>query len=564
MTCRLRSTKGEKHDRAVSIAYLSSWVRNACFWSLPLLMAAMIYPAAALESSVQASQWLPPIKTVFIIVEENHNWAQITPSVAPYIQGTLVPAGAHAEQYYTPPGNHPSEPNYVWLEAGGNLGITNDLDPQINHQGTVDHLVSYLDKAGISWKAYQEGIDGTSCPIVSTGQYGAKHNPFVFFDDVTGSNNPLSAYCISHVRPYSELASDLKNNTVAQYNFITPDLCHDMHNCTVTAGDTWLSTEVPKVLSSKAYQDGGALFITWDEGANDGDGPIGMIVLSPFAKTNYSNSIRYTHSSTLRTFQEIFGVAPMLRDAANATDLSDLFVSGPPAVSAVVNSASFEQGFAPGSWLSITGTNLTAGTRTWSANDIIDGKLPESLDGVSVRINGLTGFPSYISPTQINVQAPTDNSITDGTSVLVTVTSPLGVARALAVARRLAPAMFLLGSQRVAALNLDGSIVAPTEAFAGSHPAKPGDYVAIYLTGLGPTDPPIPAGKMLPAPAPTTNPVSVTVSGKPARVTFAGLVTPGLYQVNIVVPDVPDGDNLVSLQIGTVTSQNSGLLAIRR
>jgi len=124
--------------------------------------------------------------------------------------------------------------------------------------------------------------------------------------------------------------------------------------------------------------------------------------------------------------------------------------------------------------------------------------------------------------------------------------------------------MFLLGSQRVAALNLDGSIVAPTEAFAGSHPAKPGDYVAIYLTGLGPTDPPIPAGKMLPAPAPTTNPVSVTVSGKPARVTFAGLVTPGLYQVNIVVPDVPDGDNLVSLQIGTVTSQNSGLLAIRR
>lgn len=275
-----------------------------------------------------AAPSLPPIQTVFIILEENHNWSQITPSAAPYIRNTLVPMGAHAEQYFNPPGNHPSEPNYVWLEAGSNSGITDDNDPAVNHQSTVDHLVSYLEKAGISWKSYQEDIDGNSCPLVGVNLYAPKHNPMVFFDDVTGGNNPNSPSCISHIRPYSELAADLQNNTVSRYNFITPNLCNDMHDCSVAIADAWLSREVPKIFASSAYKNGGALFIAWDE-AGTGDGPIGMIVLSPFAKTNYSNSIHYTHSSTLRTLQEIFGVAPLLRDAANATDLSDLFQSAP-------------------------------------------------------------------------------------------------------------------------------------------------------------------------------------------------------------------------------------------
>jgi len=83
------------------------------------------------------------------------------------------------------------------------------------------------------------------------------------------------------------------------------------------------------LISSSAWQNGGALFITWDEGEG-GDGPIGMIVLSPSAKGGgYSNTIRYTHSSTLRTVQEIFGVTPLLGDAANATDLRDLFRAFP-------------------------------------------------------------------------------------------------------------------------------------------------------------------------------------------------------------------------------------------
>ncbi len=270
------------------------------------------------------------INTVFVILMENHNWADIKGNAsAPYLNNTLLPISSYAQQYYNPPRQHPSEPNYLWLEAGTNFGITNDSNPSANHQSTPNHLVTLLKNAGISWKAYQEDISGTVCPLTSVARYAPKHNPMIFFDDVTDTNNPNSAYCIAHQRPYTELSGDLQNNTVARYNFITPNLCNDMHDCSVGTGDTWLAREVPKILSSQAYKNGGAIFITWDEGEG-GDGPIGMIVVSPNAKGGgYSNTIRYTHSSALRTIQEIFGVTPLLGDAANATDLRDMFTTFP-------------------------------------------------------------------------------------------------------------------------------------------------------------------------------------------------------------------------------------------
>jgi hypothetical protein len=271
-------------------------------------------------------------KHVFLIMMENHNWSDIKNSTsAPYINTTLLPMASYAEQYYNPPGNHPSEPNYLWLEAGKNFGISDDLDPAINHQSTTQHLVTLLSNAGLSWKSYQEDISGTDCPLTGSGLYAPKHNPMVFFDDVTNTNDPNSANCISHVRPFTELATDLQQNTEPNYSFITPNLCNDMHdscaplNDPVKQGDTWLSQNLPTILNSQAYANGGIVFITWDEGVG-GDGPIGMIVLSNNAKGGgYSNTIQYTHSSTLRTIEEIFGVTPMLGDAANATDLSDLF-----------------------------------------------------------------------------------------------------------------------------------------------------------------------------------------------------------------------------------------------
>ena len=301
----------------------------------PALSFATIEPLASPTALPQ--QATGGIKTVFVIMMENHNWSEIKDSPsAPYINQVLLPRASHAEQYYNPPGIHPSEPNYLWLEAGTNFGIANDANPAANHQSTTNHLVTLLDKKGVSWRSYQEGISGTGCPLTATGLYAPKHNPMIYFDDVTGGNDAASSYCIAHVRPYSELAGDLHGDGPARYNFITPDLCDDMHNSSGCAsrdsiknGDNWLASEVPAILGSSAYKDGGALFITWDEGEGR-DGPIGMIVLSPYAKGGgYANDNTYTHSSTLRTVEEIFGLSPMLRDAANADDLSDLFKTFP-------------------------------------------------------------------------------------------------------------------------------------------------------------------------------------------------------------------------------------------
>jgi hypothetical protein len=286
------------------------------------------------------------IKTVFLILMENNDWGNIKGSAsAPYINGLLTTA-AHAEGYHQPPGLHPSEPNYIWLEAGYNYGILSDDDPSTNHLSTTTvatHLVNQLEAANVTWKTYVEGISGTTCPTSSSGLYGAKHTPFVFFDDVTNSNSTTAPRCIAHVRPYTELATDIAANTVPQYNFITPNLCDDMHGaggCTATqsadeikAGDTWLSTEIPKIMASSAYTDGGAIFITWDEGetsAGVDDNAIGMIILSPLAKVGYSNATYYDHSSTVKTNEEIFGVS-LIQGAADSmtTDLSDFFTTFP-------------------------------------------------------------------------------------------------------------------------------------------------------------------------------------------------------------------------------------------
>jgi len=283
-------------------------------------------------ATIAVADTMPPIKTVFVIVLENNNWSDIIGNTnAPYINNVLLPQASRCEQYYNPPDRHPSIRNYLWLEAGTDFGITSNVTPFGFHQNTTNHLVAQLQAAGISWKTYQEDIDGLRVPLTDVNGYAVRHNPFMFFDDVTGTNNPDYGYGIYHVRPYSELASDLADGYTARYNFITPNLCDDGHEvCSplfnrTAQSDAWLSTEIPRILSSSAYTNNGAVFITWDEGVGN-DGPIGLIALSPLARGGgYSNNIHYTHSSLLRSLQQIFHVGPLLNDATNATNLSDLF-----------------------------------------------------------------------------------------------------------------------------------------------------------------------------------------------------------------------------------------------
>jgi len=294
-----------------------------------------------------AATTLHHIKTVFLIVMENHNWTGAGSNnikgnpEAPYINYTLLPMASHTNDYKNPTGIHPSLPNYLWLEAGTNFGIYDDRSPSAHSLTTSNHLVRLLENAGISWRSYDENISGTNCPLTNQGSkdsngnqlYQVHHDPFVYFDDQTNDRSSTSAKCIAHIRPFTHLAHDLEANTVARYNFITPNVCDDMHDSCggnpIAHGDEWLKKNVPMILNSTAYRSGGVLFITWDEAAV-GNGPIPMIVLSPFAKGNhYSNYTYYNHGSTLRTIQEIFGVYPLIRNAANETDLRALFTVFP-------------------------------------------------------------------------------------------------------------------------------------------------------------------------------------------------------------------------------------------
>ncbi len=299
-------------------------------WLMPALA---VFIAFGPKPSAFASG-LQDIKTVFVVMMENHDWSTILDiNYCPYVINSLLPRSSFCTQYYNPPTLHPSLPNYLWLEAGTNFGITSDAIPSAFPAiTTTNHLVTLLKNAGVSWRTYQEGIPGNNCPTndITAMSYVTRHDPFVYFTDVTGN----FSYCTNHIRPYSELAGDLQRNTLARYNFITPNLTNDMHDaCTGCSrrvqGNHWMSLEIPKILTSQAWSNNGALFIVWDEGSNDtSDGPVGCMVLSPLAKGHgYSNAIHYTHSSTLRTMQDIFGVQPYIRGAATATALTDLFVN---------------------------------------------------------------------------------------------------------------------------------------------------------------------------------------------------------------------------------------------
>jgi hypothetical protein len=288
-----------------------------------VLIKLMLWPAVILNLSAAS---LSDIKTVFVIVMENHSWSYIKSDPdCPFINNSLLPNASVSPMFFSPTGVHPSEPNYIWMEAGQGFGIYDDNPHLID---STNHLTTRLDAAGISWRSYQESMVPDVYPIADHYPFFTRHCPQLHFLDVVSDQ----AYCMAHIRPYDDFAADLENNKIGRYNFITPNTTNDMHDFVPgfpsarAAGDYWLSHEVPKILASEAFRDNGALFITWDEGTGFADGPFGMIVLSPLAKGNgYASQIRYTHSSTLRTMQTIFGLHPFLGDAENAQDLGDLF-----------------------------------------------------------------------------------------------------------------------------------------------------------------------------------------------------------------------------------------------
>jgi PKD repeat protein len=360
----------------------------------------------------------PPAQTVFLIFMESIPWSQIKGSSnAPYMNNTLLPQASYCSQYYNLHNNpgFDSEPTYLWVEAGTNFGITDDNLPSVNHQSTTNHLVTLLKSLGISWKTYQEDISGTYVPLTNTNSYVPRHNPFVFFDDVTGTNNPNYAYGIAHIRPYGELQGDLDSKTVARYIFITPDLCNDMHtscsplNNQVAQGDDWLSTEIPKIMASAAYSNNGVIFITWDDGNANGV-PIGLIAISPMAKGGgYNSTVAYSHSCLLRTIQEMLQATPLIRDAANVTNLSELFNSSPsqPVIGtqpySITNAIGTTNAFSVG----VSGTApLSYQWRQWSTNT-----LPLATNATLILANWQTWTNSFFDVVVTNASGSVTSSV---------------------------------------------------------------------------------------------------------------------------------------------------------
>jgi hypothetical protein len=292
---------------------------------------------------------LPPspphvIQHVFVIAMENHDARTIIgkKTRAVYINSALIPIAAQATNFADElPLSVPSEPHYLWMEAGTNEfpdhKFLTDGDPSpANSTKSTEHLVTQIKdvKTGVTWMTYQEGQDSNTgaCPIVSRGFYAAKHNPFVFFQDVSG--NPPSktnGYCAAHSRPLSLLAKDLDANTVESYVFITPNLCNDMHGAfgcplgnPIKLGDDWLRSNLPKLIAWAAKH-AGVIFLTWDEGEDTRTMP--FLAIGPGVKPGHSGKVAYNHGSVVKSVEEIFNL-PVLPAVAKNNDLADLFKPG--------------------------------------------------------------------------------------------------------------------------------------------------------------------------------------------------------------------------------------------
>ena len=299
---------------------------------LSLIQSAVIvalggFVAWSTATTAQAQQ----IQTVFVISMENHNLTQPVPHsnpqqikgnvAAPFLNSLMTVGHPNAVQtsfatnyQNVGSGIHPSAPNYIWSQGGSNFGVLNDNDPfgpGGSAQTTSQNLSNYLQTAGITWKAYEEDIDINltnntvlpnnqwTVPLKSVSgtfasgtnayngsnqySYDVNHNPMVYFTDTNGGNNSTPSNPLAHnYAPLQQLQTDLTNNTVARYNWITPNLYNTAHNslpggftyngthytgdqAAVAQGDHFLSIIVPQIEASQAYQNNGVIIIWFDE-----------------------------------------------------------------------------------------------------------------------------------------------------------------------------------------------------------------------------------------------------------------------------------------------------------
>jgi uncharacterized protein (TIGR03437 family) len=218
---------------------------------------------------------------------------------------------------------------------------------------------------------------------------------------------------------------------------------------------------------------------------------------------------------------------------------------------------------APNTWVEIKGVNLApAGdSRIWQASDFASGQMPTALDGISVTVNGKSAYVYYISSTQVNILTSPD-AISGSVNVVLTTggtASPPFAVQAQAIS----PSFFVFDGTHVAATHANGSLIGPTTLYPGvSTPAKPGETVVIYANGFGTTSTPVVSGSS--SQSGTLSPLpGVQIGGMAATVQFAGLVAPGEFQFNVIVPSgLPNGDSPIIATYNGASTQSGAVITV--
>jgi hypothetical protein len=271
--------------------------------SICLLTAAVAGTGTAAAAGPCATGAAAPqtFRHVIWIVFENKDYGSVMGSPnAPYINSLAHECGLATNFFAI---THPSLPNYIAMTSGGTQGITDDAGPS-SHPLDVPSIFSQL---GSDWRALQESMP-SNCLKSNSGLYAVRHNPAAYYTniDCAAADVPLTS------------PPDLS----AAFTFVTPDLCNDMHDCSVQTGDTWLSGFLSVVLASPGYQAGDTVvFVTWDEGSSSLHVP--TLVVSPYTAAGTEATGYYDHYSLLRTAEELLGLqtlgnasaAPSLRSA---------------------------------------------------------------------------------------------------------------------------------------------------------------------------------------------------------------------------------------------------------
>jgi phosphatidylinositol-3-phosphatase len=268
---------------------------------------------------------------IAVVVMENEEYGDIIGSRAtPYINRLAERYGLARAMYAT---THPSLPNYLALTGGSTFGIDSDCtDCSVHAAGLIDQLQA----AGISWRAYMEDLPHPCFRGAGNGGYAKKHDPFLYYTDVAGR----PARC-DRVVPLTRLSADERDRALPRFLWITPNLCHDMHDCDPATGDRFLSQLLPALLAALGRH--GLLVLTWDEGSSDegccrlsSGGHIATILAGPGARRGARLSTPVDQYSILQGIEDLLGL-PRLRGAACACtpSLAPLLVSPTRSRSAV-------------------------------------------------------------------------------------------------------------------------------------------------------------------------------------------------------------------------------------